>query len=58
MVAPNSATNAVGEKAALVGCKAMSTPTKPTSTAVQRTQPTFSPSTGTDNAVMISGAAM
>ena len=35
----------------------ISTPTKPTTTAVQRRQPTGSPSIGTDSATMNSGAA-
>src|SRR5580658_4264699 len=40
------------------GCSAITTPTKPTATANQRNDSTFSPSSGTDNAVMISGEAM
>ena len=35
----------------------MTTPTKPTATADQRRQPTCSPRTGTDSAVISSGVA-
>ena len=40
----------------LPGRNMISTPAKPTVTAIQRRQPTCSPKKGTDNAVIINGA--
>ena len=40
------------------GLSAMRTPTKPTRTAIQRKRSTFSPSSGADSAVMMSGVAI
>ena len=39
------------------GSSMISTPAKPTATALQRRQPTASPSSGTDSATMNNGAA-
>jgi hypothetical protein len=48
---PMSAISAGSVMLAAVGRKARSTPADPTTTAVQRCQPTFSPSRTTENAV-------
>ena len=58
MVAPNSASGEPQENICGVGRSAITTPTKPIATAIQRNRSTFSPSSGAESAVTISGAAI
>ena len=58
LVAPNSAMGAALENISGEGLSAMRTPTKPIRTAIQRKRSTFSPSSGADSAVTISGVAI
>ena len=58
MIAPNSASGAIKENICGEGLSAMMTPTKPTRTAIQRKRSTFSPSSGAESAVTMSGVAI
>jgi hypothetical protein len=58
VVAPNSAIGAACENICGEGLNAMRTPTKPIKTATQRKRSTFSPSSGAESAVKMSGVAI
>ena len=58
VVAPNRASGAAQENICGEGLSAMMTPTKPIRTAIQRKRSTFSPSSGADSAVTMSGVAI
>ena len=58
IVAPKRAIGAAQENICGEGLSAMTTPTKPIRTAIQRNRSTFSPSSGADKAVTMSGEAI
>ena len=58
VVAPNKASGAAQENICGDGLSAISTPTKPTSTAIHRNRSTFSPRSGAESAVTIRGVAI
>ena len=58
IVAPNRASGAAQENICGEGLSAMTTPAKPMRTAIQRKRSTFSPSSGAESAVTMSGVAI